>query len=209
MVFAVGVILSYLIGSLSFSTIIGRIVAHIDIRQHGSGNAGATNTLRVLGVKWAILVLVLDIAKGVVVVLAASRWFPNTSPLFLYSCGIAVIVGHNWPVFFRFKGGKGVATTIGVLAVSMFHPAIIAGAFALALISVTRYVSLGSLSFTTLTSVLAAIMYPSVIPSIFGAIVAAFSILRHRQNIVRLWNGTERRIFEKKEANLSSKEEEH
>jgi glycerol-3-phosphate acyltransferase PlsY len=192
------IILSYVIGSLSFSTLVGRWVAHIDIRKHGSGNAGATNTLRVLGLKWGLFVLALDISKGVMATLMAG-FLPNTVPLYVYGCGLAVIAGHNWPLFFRFRGGKGVATTIGVLFMAMFHPALIAGIFALILVILVRFVSLGSLTFTTLVAVLTSIMHPHLLPIVFTSVVAVFSILRHRQNIVRLWNGTERRVFAKTE----------
>lgn len=190
------VVLSYLIGSISFSTLVGHWVAHIDIRKHGSGNAGATNTLRVLGLKWGLFVLVLDVAKGVVVVTGA-QFLPHSTPLVMYLCGLAAITGHNWPIFFRFRGGKGVATTIGVLAVAMFHPALIAACYALAIVILTRFVSLGSLTFTALVPVFAAFIYPSVVPVIISAIIAALAILRHRQNIVRLWSGTEGRVFQK------------
>lgn len=192
----VAIVLSYLLGSISFSTLITRRVAHVDIRNYGSGNAGATNTLRVIGVKWGIAVFLLDICKGVVVALAA-RWIPGSNLTLVYLCCLAVIAGHNWPVFFRFRGGKGVATTIGVLLTTMFHPAIMAGIFALALVIVTRYVSLGSLSFTVLTPVFVSLIYTGSLPVVFAAVLAAFSVYRHRENIVRLWKGTERRLLEK------------
>lgn len=189
------VVLSYLLGSISFSYLAGRFIRGIDIRQHGSGNAGATNTLRVLGKGPAIAVLLLDVLKGVGAVWlgrwlapeAQSEWVPVL-------CGLAVIVGHNWPVFFGFRGGKGIATAIGVLATLCFLPALIAGAIAIAAIALTRYVSLGSLLFVALTPVCLLIFsYPM---EIVGAsvVIAAFSFFRHRTNIVKLARGQENKL---------------
>lgn len=148
----VALILSYLLGSVSFSLLAGKLLKGIDIRQHGSGNAGATNTLRVLGKGPAIGVLALDVLKGIVAVWLG-RWLGGDNVWIPILCGLLVIVGHNWPVYFGFKGGKGIATTIGVLATLAFWPALFAGIFAILAIAVTRYVSLGSLIFTALTPV--------------------------------------------------------
>lgn len=172
----------------------GKWFAKLDVREHGSGNAGATNTLRVLGVKWAVLVLVIDIFKGMVAVLIA-RWLGHGSDLVTYLSGIAVIVGHNWPVFFGFRGGKGVATTIGVLLLTMFQPTLLAFILCVVLIAVTRYVSLGSLAFMVFTPVFALWLHPEALSVCFAIAVAILSIYRHRTNIVRLLHGQEHRIF--------------
>ncbi len=196
--FVVCLLLAYCIGSISSSTLIGKWIAHIDIREHGSGNAGATNTLRVLGLKLALLVLAIDIFKGMVAIFLA-WWLGHGDPWLTYGAGLAVIVGHNWPVFFQFRGGKGVATTIGVLALLMFIPAALAGVIAITLVILTRYVSLGALTFTILTPIFAALLEPAK-PSaiVFASVVAALSIYRHRQNIERLVKGQENRIFSKR-----------
>jgi glycerol-3-phosphate acyltransferase PlsY len=115
------IIASYLLGSLMFSVIMGRIIAGIDIRSHGSGNAGATNTLRLIGKGPAVVVFLLDVAKGVLAVLLA-KWIVPDSLGVAVVCGLAVILGHNWPIWFNFRGGKGIATTIGMLATLAFLP---------------------------------------------------------------------------------------
>ncbi len=145
----VAIVLSYLLGSVSFSLLYGKLKG-IDIRQHGSGNAGATNTLRVLGKGPAILVLLLDVLKGIVAVLIG-HWLGGNSSWLPGLCGIAAIAGHNWSVYFHFRGGKGIATAIGVLVSIALLPALYAGIIAILAIVITRYVSLGSLIFVILT----------------------------------------------------------
>jgi acyl phosphate:glycerol-3-phosphate acyltransferase len=191
------VLIAYCLGSISTSTLIGKWVGNIDIRKHGSGNAGATNTLRVLGLKWAIIVLLVDVLKGVVAILLA-RWLGHGDALYIYASGLAVIFGHNWPVFFQFRGGKGVATTIGVLILTMIQPALIAGVVAIAIVAITRWISLGSLTFTALTCVVAMCLHEPTSAIVFSALVAVMSIYRHRANIVRLMKGEEHRIFSSK-----------
>ncbi|MEK3881469.1 glycerol-3-phosphate 1-O-acyltransferase PlsY [Paenibacillus sp. PL2-23] len=194
----VAVALSYLIGSVSFSIVIAKWIKGIDIRQHGSGNAGATNTLRVLGKGPGILVFALDIAKGVLAVylgytLGDNGWIPVL-------CGLAAIIGHNWPIWFRFKGGKGIATTIGVIATLAFFPALYAGLIAILVIVITRYVSLGSLIFAGLLPVFIVLLQHSW-PLFSAALaIAIFAFVRHRSNIVKLLQGTENKLGAKKEA---------
>lgn len=187
------VIIAYLLGSISFSYLLGRIFKGIDIRKHGSGNAGATNTLRVLGFGPAIAVLLLDVAKGIVAV-----WVPvwlGYEQLWLHAaCGIAAIAGHNWPVYFGFRGGKGIATTIGVMATLAFLPSLFAGIIAILSIVFTRYVSLGSLLFTGLLPFFLLLMDRPAEVVVVSVLVAVFSFVRHRSNIVRLAQGKENKI---------------
>ncbi len=194
----VAVVLSYLLGSVSFSIVIAKWVKGIDIRQHGSGNAGATNTLRVLGKGPGIAVFALDIAKGVAAVwlghaMSDNGWFPVL-------CGLAAIAGHNWPIWFRFKGGKGIATTVGVIATLAFIPALLAGVVAIAIIALTRYVSLGSLLFAALTPVFICLFQFSVPLLSASLLVCLFAFVRHRTNIVKLMQGTENKLGARKEA---------
>ncbi|TLS35932.1 glycerol-3-phosphate 1-O-acyltransferase PlsY [Pseudalkalibacillus caeni] len=189
-------VIAYLIGSLSFSYLIAKKVKKIDIRQHGSGNAGATNTLRVLGKGPAIAVLALDVLKGIGavwlgVLLTDTTWAPFLS-------GIFAIIGHNWPVFFNFRGGKGVATTIGVFATVAFLPSLYAGIIAIILIIITRYVSLGSITFVVLTPPFLVLVgdYP-ITYAYLAAVVAVLSVWRHRANVSRLFKGTESKIGKK------------
>jgi len=186
------IVVSYLLGSISFSFIIAKYIKGIDIRKHGSGNAGATNTLRVLGKGPAIAVLALDVLKGMAAIWIA-MWASDVTWLAVV-CGLAVIAGHNWPVFFGFRGGKGIATTIGAMATLCFLPALFAGIIAILSIVFTRYVSLGSLIFAALLPVFIAIMgRPSEI-LIGSIIIGVFAFIRHRSNIVKLARGKENKL---------------
>lgn len=192
----IAIVLSYLIGSISFSVVFAKLLKGIDIRQYGSGNAGATNTLRVLGKGPAIMVLVLDILKGIVAI-ALGYWLGNGSEWVPAVCGLAAIVGHNWPIYFRFRGGKGIATTIGVMATLSFLPAIYAGIIAILSIVFTKYVSLGSLIFVFLTPIFLLLLKP--INAVFwtSLIICMFAFWRHRSNIVKLVQGKENKIGSK------------
>jgi len=187
------IVLSYLLGSLIFSLIVGKILRGIDVRQHGSGNAGATNTLRVLGLVPAIIVFTLDMLKGMAAVLLGD-WLTGGEPWAVVACGLAVIVGHNWPILFSFRGGKGIATTIGVVAVLSFVPSAIAGAVAIGSIFITRYVSLGSLIFTTLMPIIAAIMGEPIEIITLKIVILILAAYRHRANIQRLIKGEEHKL---------------
>lgn len=193
----IAVVVSYLIGSLSFSILIAKWVKGIDIRQHGSGNAGATNTLRVLGKGPGILVFALDIAKGVLAVWLG-RWLADGYVWVPAICGLAAIIGHNWPVWFRFKGGKGIATTVGVTATLAFVPALIAGVVAIAVIALTRYVSLGSLLFALVTPIAIGFIHFHAPEFAVSVVLCLFAFVRHRSNLVKLVNGTENKLGAKK-----------
>lgn len=189
----IAVAASYLLGSVSFSILIARWVKGIDIRQHGSGNAGATNTLRVLGKGPAAAVFLLDVAKGIAAVLIG-QWLGEGEIWVPILCGAAAITGHNWPIWFRFKGGKGIATTIGVMATLAFWPALLAGIIAIAAIAITRYVSLGSLIFAALLPVF--ILVLSMPYELFwvSLLICVYAFIRHRTNIVKLVRGQEHKL---------------
>jgi len=203
MIFSViAIVAAYLLGSVSFSVLFARLFKGIDIRNHGSGNAGATNTLRVLGKGPAILVLVLDICKGVLAVWLG-RWLAPDYDWTPALAGLAAVIGHNWPLYFHFKGGKGIATTIGMLATLCFLPSLIAGIVGILAIVFTRYVSLGSLLFVTLTPVVL-IIYSAAGWHDYGTAVLivsiaiwALAVWRHRGNLVKLKNGTENKLGSK------------
>ncbi|OGX68266.1 MAG: acyl-phosphate glycerol 3-phosphate acyltransferase [Paenibacillus sp. RIFOXYA1_FULL_44_5] len=187
------VIIGYLLGSISFSFLYARIFKGIDIRKHGSGNAGATNTLRVLGTKPAIFVLALDISKGILAVWIG-KWFADAQVWIPIMAGLAAIIGHNWPVFFQFKGGKGIATTIGVVATLCFLPALYAGIIAILSIVITRYVSLGSLLFTFFLPIFAYFMNQPMEIFLSSLLIFVFAAIRHRSNIVKLVKGKENKL---------------
>lgn len=192
----IAVIFSYLLGSVSFSVVLAKSLRGIDIRQHGSGNAGATNTLRVLGKGPAIMVLALDVLKGIAAVWIG-RWLGGDNVWVPLLCGLAAIVGHNWPIYFRFRGGKGIATTIGVMASLFFFPALYAGIIAILSIVFTRYVSLGSLLFVLLTP-LFLVFSGQIGPYLWTSlIIFVFAFWRHRTNIVKLVQGKENKLGSK------------
>jgi acyl phosphate:glycerol-3-phosphate acyltransferase len=189
----IAIAISYLLGSISFSILFARWLRKIDIRDHGSGNAGATNTLRVLGKGPAIAVFLLDIAKGTAAVIIG-QWLGDGNDWVYVGCGLAAIAGHNWPVYFRFKGGKGIATTVGALVIWAFVPTLIAGIIAILVIVFTRYVSLGSIIFAVLLPILF-YLFGLEQAYIWGALsVAILAVARHRKNIVKLMNGTENKL---------------
>lgn len=187
------ILLSYCLGSISFSYLLTKLLRNEDVRNHGSGNAGATNTLRVLGKGPAIAVLLLDSLKGILAVLVP-LWL-GVSPTLSILSGFAAVIGHNYPVFFGFKGGKGVATTIGVFAAVSFFSSLIAGIIAIIAIWITRFVSLGSIIFLVLTPFFMLYHFSLPLNAILtAAIISTVSVWRHRGNIYRLLNGTERKI---------------
>ena len=188
----IAVIAGYLIGSIPFALVLARRWGTADLRTIGSGNLGAANVMRVSGVAPGVLVAVLDLAKGAASVALAQRVRPDGATAAL--AGFAAIMGHIYPVWLRFKGGKGVATACGVF--SVLTPAVVPPVLTifLATVALTKYISLGSLLATiALPPIAYAIGSPP--PSVFAAIAASVVIvIRHRSNLVRLRTGTERRI---------------
>ncbi len=186
---------SYLLGSISFGYLAGRYLRGIDIRNFGSGNTGSTNILRTLGTGPAILVLLLDAGKGWLAVYLAHTF--TGVPLIVMLAGIAVVVGHNWPVFYDFRGGRGIATSIGVIAGLAPAVILIAGLTGVAVIAVTRFVSLGSIIGSILIPVLMIVLNQPIEYQAFGLVISILAVWRHRANIVRLLNGTENRFGSK------------
>lgn len=195
------VVVGYLIGSINLSIVLTKKVKGVDIRKEGSGNAGTTNTLRVLGKKYAAIVLLFDILKGVVVILIAMLISPLVADanLLISLGGLAVILGHNFPLYYNFKGGKGVATTLGIILIVTPSLGCICLIFGLIIIALTKMVSVGS--------ILAAILYPILVLFlakeyfIFALFVSLLLIFRHRKNIKKILEGNESKIslFKKKE----------
>lgn len=186
------VLAGYFLGTFPTGLIVGKKIYDIDLREHGSKNIGATNTFRVLGPKAALLVGVPDILKGLLAVLLAQSLSGDAVVAVL--AGIAAICGHNWPVWLGFRGGRGVATSVGVIL--MLAPKVIGVAFLVwvVLVYFTRYVSLGSICGALVVPVgMWYYEYPPAI-QIFGCVVALFIVVRHRANIGRLLNGTENKV---------------
>ncbi|MEW6522008.1 MAG: glycerol-3-phosphate 1-O-acyltransferase PlsY [Bacillota bacterium] len=190
------ILIGYVVGSIPFGYLAGRLRG-IDLMAVGSGNIGATNVLRTLGVTWAVPVLVLDAAKGVLSAYAGTVLLPGMPQWGAVAGAGAALAGHTWSVFLRFRGGKSAATGAGALLYLM--PRVVAVtllAFTVT-VAVTRYVSLGSIVGATV-AVTAALVTPNPLP--FRLLVVAGGILivvRHRSNIARLLAGTENRLGQK------------
>ena len=201
-------IIAYLIGSVNFSVILSKKMAGFDVREKGSGNAGTTNMLRSVGKKAAALTLICDILKGIVAILIAMfigwAFQVENQSLLVQIAGIAVVIGHTFPVFFGFKGGKGVATSLGILIMSNWQIGLICLVFGVLLIALTRMVSLGSCAAAVLFPVLTLFITENYIVTqgsgylIYSIILAAIVLFNHRSNIKRILAGKENKISFKK-----------
>ncbi len=185
-------VLCYLLGNINPAYIYGKLTKNTDIRNHGSGNAGTTNALRVLGKKAGAVVLIADFVKGIVAVLLAGML--STGQYAQAIGAIAVILGHNWPVLLKFRGGKGIATICGVFAVLAPISLAIAVGIALALIFFTRMVSLGSIVGLLVNVVVLFVMNGLETNTVLAIVVATIGIFQHRQNIKRIIQGKENKF---------------
>lgn len=193
-------LLSYLLGSIPFGLLLG-FLAGKDVRQFGSKNIGATNVWRVCGGKWGVAALACDFLKGYLAVVVLVRLFP-TGLAFPYPGILAAagaVLGHNFPVWLKFKGGKGVATSAGAVAGLMWLPFVVAIGVFIVTVAVSHYISLGSM-LASAALVAAALL---LLPDPFGqslpllaltAVLCVMLVVRHRGNIVRILNGTENRF---------------
>ena len=201
-------IIAYLIGSINFSVLISKKMAGFDVREKGSGNAGTTNMLRSVGKKAAAITLICDILKGVISIVIAiivGNIAKNLDrELLLQIAGIAVVLGHTFPIFFGFKGGKGVATPLGVLLMSNWQIGLICLVFAVVLMALTRMVSLGSCAAAVLFPVLTLFInqHYTVLTDgksgrvyfVYSVILAIIVLYNHRSNIKRILSGTENKL---------------
>lgn len=185
-------ILAYLLGSIPNGLIFGKLIWKKDLRLYGSGNLGATNAWRVLGKPAGLLIFALDFLKGVLSVLLAQIFIGTPAAMVL--AGLLAILGHSCSIFLKFKGGRGVATGLGVIAFLMPSVTSIVFLVWLAIVLATRYVSLGSIVAATLVPILALAFSYEKEFIFFGVVAAAFIIFRHKENIVRLLHGRENKI---------------
>ena len=197
-------IVAYVIGSINFAVIFSRKFAGFDVREKGSKNAGTTNVLRTVGKKVAALTLVCDILKGVAAILVALSaqimWEGFDITVLKYIAGFMVILGHTFPIFFEFRGGKGVATAIGVLLMLNWKIGLICLVFGFLIIAVSKMVSLGSISAAVLFPVLTIFIGENVgVPGIVVSfLIAALVVFNHRTNIKRIKEGKENKLSFKK-----------
>lgn len=201
-------VISYLIGSVNFSILISKAISGKDIRESGSGNAGATNMLRTHGKKMGVLTLLLDVLKGIVAIIIAMIVDKNIgadTEILSYIAGVCVILGHNFPIYFGFKGGKGVATSLGVVLMLDWKVGLIVAVCAIAIMAITRYVSLGSIlggAAYIVVEIVKAIVTKNynIVQLVCVVIIGGLLIARHHANIKRLLSGTENKLsFGKKE----------
>lgn len=195
-------LIAYLIGSVNFAIIFTKKFAGFDVRDKGSKNAGTTNVLRTVGKKAAALTLICDILKGVVAVLvamlAAKIWNEDEAQLLKYLAGLFAIIGHTFPIYYGFKGGKGVATSLGVLLIVNPQIGGICLVFALVIMIATRWVSLGSIAAAILFPILTWFMVADFGAKIISLLICLLVVFNHRANIKRLKNGTENKLSFKK-----------
>ena len=190
--FVVAAAISYILGSIPNGLILGKAIWGVDLRQHGSKNIGATNAWRTIGKAGGISIFALDFLKGAVSAYLGLHL--GGSELAGVLCGILAIAGHSWSVFLAFKGGKGVATGLGVIAALMPMVTLIVFAVWFAIVYFTGYVSLGSIVGAALVPILTLFFGLHTEFLILGLIAAVFIIYRHKSNIERLLNGTESKI---------------
>ena len=199
-------IIAYLLGSISFSVNKKKKIAGIDVREEGSKNAGTTNVLRTVGKKAAALTLICDILKGVIAVLIGYAISFITkdlnAALLVQIAGIFAIIGHTFPVFYKFKGGKGIATSLGILLLVNYQIGLICLVFWLIIVIFTRMVSLGSIMAAILFPVLTIFIAQNYLVEgnyiIFGIVVAVLVVFNHRSNVKRILEGKENKLSFKK-----------
>lgn len=188
-------IIAYLLGNIATSYIVSKVFGKIDIRDYGSGNAGSTNVFRVLGAKAAVIAFLGDVLKGTAAVLIG-RYIGGSYGEIL--AGIFVIIGHNWPVFLGGKGGKGIATTIGLMLPIDPLMVVLILIVGIIVIATTRYVSLASITGVTIYPIAMIVTKKPAEYIVFSLILSAIAIYRHRANINRLLKGTESKFGQKK-----------
>ncbi len=203
------VVIAYLLGSIPFGLIIGKITSGVDVRKYGSGKTGATNVMRTAGTKFGVLTIVLDVCKAAGAVLLAKvivgssvlviGGFPLHWQIAQVMAGLAAVAGHNWPIFAKFKGGRGVTAYFGTLF-AIFPPAGILGAEVLAISALrSRHMSKGSIlgalaAWCLMVPLTIAYGFPPIYLA-YGLAVVALLVYQHRDNMKRLQQGTERRLW--------------
>lgn len=193
--FLVAFLGGYVLGSLPTGLIVVRLLAGTDIRKIGSGNIGTVNVYRVAGLGPSVLVLAVDVLKGAVPVLLARAW--GHTEAVQVAAGLATIVGHNWSLFLRFGGGKGIATSFGALLAISPVVGIIATVVWGVVVGITRYASLGSLLAVATVPLAIGWRREPTPHLVFGLVTLIFAVYRHRANITRLFAGTELKITDR------------
>lgn len=195
MSFLVIILVSYFLGAIPFAYIMTRLITGKDVRSYGSGNVGATNAARMLGFKYGALVAILDVLKGILAVTIAKTLLPVDAPTYyLLLAALTVIIGHNWSVFLKFSGGKGVATTFGVILSLYPLVFLIFLLIWVSLVLITRYVSLASIVSAMIVPVIVYLRTANIYHLLFTLLFAALIVFRHSSNIKRLIKGNESKM---------------
>jgi glycerol-3-phosphate acyltransferase PlsY len=194
--YIIAALVGYLLGGINSAIIVGKL-SGVDVREHGSKNAGLTNAVRVLGKKKALFVLLGDVLKGVLACVFGIVLATDTPSVMLLA-GLMCVIGHNWPVYFGFKGGKGALTSVTVLFFADYRIALILIGVFILLVALTRYVSLGSMTGAVLLPVFGIVFRKGLDFFIFSMILAVMLVWRHRGNIQRLIKGEESKLDLKK-----------
>lgn len=194
-------LVGYVFGCLQTSYIIGKLVKKVDIRDFGSGNSGATNAIRVFGKNLGMFCLIMDALKGVAAI-SVARYCLDGTTLLLLVTGFGVILGHNYPFYMNFKGGKGIAASLGIFIAIDYRVFFLAGIPSLIFLAMTKYMSLASLSYSLLLLLFMGVFYynqpQGILIILSTAVFTALAFWRHKDNIKRLASGTERRISKNK-----------
>lgn len=198
-------IIAYFLGSIPNALWIGKVFKGIDVREHGSKNTGSTNAARVLGAKLGIFTLILDISKGaiptIIAIITNSNLFENIlhiEKIDSILVGIMAILGHSFSLFLKFKGGKAVATTVGVFSVLVPISLLFSAIVFFTVFFITKYVSLSSIISAIALPIFIYVIYKDITLTIFGIIIAILIVIRHKSNIERLLKGTETKFTAKK-----------
>lgn len=190
-------VIGYLLGSVNTSLVVGKLIYNTDVRQYGSGNAGATNTLRTLGKTAALLVVIGDSLKGILACLMG-RWLAGETSAGVYAgeylAGIMAVIGHNWPLYFGLRGGKGVMTAFAVALMLSPMAALICLLLFIVTVAITRYVSLGSMIGGAAFPAVAWLTGGNPYLVLTGVLLAVLIIFRHASNIKRLVDGNEKKL---------------
>ncbi len=190
--YTVAAVAGYLLGSISTGLLVAQKSSHVDLRKEGSKSTGATNVLRVLGTKPAAITFVGDFLKVLLAMIIGSLLYGKYGAMV---AGLAGIIGHNWPIYHQFKGGKGVASSVAVMLYIFPLYGVISLLFFFALVAVTKYISLGSMAMLTLFAVLVILFGGGTwLVCLWAVAIAVLCIFRHRANILRLLKGTENKL---------------
>lgn len=193
--FLILLIVAYLLGSIPNALWIGKLFKNIDVREYGSGNVGATNAARILGWKLGLFTLILDALKGSISVYIAKKIGLNDIYVILIS--LSAVLGHSYSIYLNFKGGKAVATSLGIFIVLVPKSILVLVAIFFLVVFITQYVSLASITAAIFLPITIYYIYNNIVYTLLGLVIAVLVIYRHKSNIINLLNGKEDKFFDK------------